>query len=79
MTLEWERDGTWGLPNTWRYEDGRTVSNYHLLSDKAHEADGWTLKEKPLPVKDDTPPEPTIEERLATLERKVKTLEGVKG
>ena len=79
MTLEWEREGTWGLPNTWRYEDGRTVSNYHLLSDKAHEADGWVKKEKPVAEKVLVEPEPSIEERLATLEGKVKTLEGIKG
>lgn len=75
--MQWhnEKLGLWGLPTTWKYPDGRTVSNYHLLSDEKHINNGWQLEEKPVEEKVYVEPEPTVEERLAVLEGKVKTLE----
>jgi len=84
--MEWHNKGTgqWGLPRVGTV-NGHTVSNYHCLDEKTLLAEGWALEERPVesekvaePVEEPVTTGPTIEERLATLEGKVKTLETVK-
>ena len=40
------------LPKTWQFEDGRTISGFHLLDSQIHKSEGWLTIEEIKPEYD---------------------------